>query len=38
MSSIVQVMEFSKPFKYQGITILQKKVGVGSDHDHLTIY
>ena len=22
-----QVMEFSKPFKYQGITILQKRVG-----------
>ena len=23
-----QVMEFSKPFKYQGITILQKKVNI----------
>ena len=23
-----QVIEFSKPFKYQGITILEKKVGL----------
>ena len=23
-----QVMEFSKPFKYQGITILQKRVSI----------
>ena len=23
-----QVMEFSKPFKYQGITILQKRVNI----------
>ena len=24
--ALYQVMEFSKPFKYQGITILQKRV------------
>ena len=27
-----QVMEFSKPFKYQGITILQKRVITTLDH------
>lgn len=26
-----QVIEFSKPFKYQGITILERKVGAGVD-------
>ena len=26
LHTLYQVMEFSKPFKYQGITILQKRV------------
>ena len=30
-----QVMEFSKPFKYQGITILQKKVNAVNCFNHV---
>jgi len=33
-----QVMEFSKPFKYQGITILQKKVSRNSQRTFVFLY